>query len=118
MSWEQPSNQLLRVATQRSGTTEEITLSGELDLSSVDVLYDHIRLAIDDGVRHLILHVAELEFVDSTGLSCFLSASKRLDSVGGTCTLRSPSPQVRRTLSIAGVLLALVGTEDDPPTSV
>ena len=57
--------------------------------------------------------MSELAFVDSTGVSLFLSTRKRMQTLGGTFTLHSLTPNVRRVLRIAGVLSALVESDEE-----
>jgi anti-anti-sigma factor len=103
MTWDQPSEPLLRIDSTRTGDRVVITLTGELDLSCSERLYEETRAAIDSGARELICDLSGLAFVDSTGLSVFLSAQKRLKSLGGSFRIASPTPDVRRILDVAGV---------------
>jgi stage II sporulation protein AA (anti-sigma F factor antagonist) len=114
MTWEQSPQQLLGISVDQTGSAAVITLTGELDLSNTERLYDEIRQVIDNGATEVTCDVAELGFVDSTGISVFLTALRRLGEVGGTFVLRSPTPAVTRTLEIAGVLPFLLG---HPPTA-
>jgi anti-anti-sigma factor len=113
MTWEQTPDQLLHITARRSDQAELLILSGELDLSNCEQLYEHVRLAIDAGVRQLTCDMSELAFVDSTGVSLFLSTRKRMQTLGGTFTLHSLTPNVRRVLRIAGVLSALVESDEE-----
>ena len=106
-------DQLLHITARRSDQAELLILSGELDLSNCEQLYEHVRLAIDAGVRQLTCDMSELAFVDSTGVSLFLSTRKRMQTLGGTFTLHSLTPNVRRVLRIAGVLSALVESDEE-----
>jgi anti-anti-sigma factor len=106
---EQPSNELLGLSVDQAGSSAVFTLVGELDLSNTQRLYDEIRQIIDQGATEVACDVAQLTFVDSTGISVFLTALRRLNEAGGTFVLRSPTPPVIRTLQIAGVLSHLVG---------
>jgi anti-sigma B factor antagonist len=112
MTWDQPSEPLLRIESTRIGDRVVIILCGELDLSCSDRLYEETRIAIDGGARELVCDLSELTFVDSTGLSVFLSARKRLKSLGGTFRLISPTPDVRRMLDVAGVVPFLMVTDE------
>jgi anti-anti-sigma factor len=110
MAREQSSNELLGVSVDQAGSAAVFTLVGELDLSNTQRLYDEIRQVIDQGATQVTCDVAQLTFVDSTGISVFLTALRRLNEAGGTFVLRSPTPPVVRTLEIAGVLPHLVGS--------
>jgi anti-sigma B factor antagonist len=115
MTCDQPSEQLLSLSVDQMDKRATVILSGELDLSNTQIVYEQFRVLVDDGIAELICDVADLTFVDSTGLSVFLSAQKRLTEAGGTFVLRSPSPPVARMFEIAGVLEHL-NVETDLPS--
>lgn len=88
-----------------------LSLAGELDLATVPDLRD---AAIDalaaDGCRILVLDLAELTFVDSTGLGCWIELRDRADQGGQDFALTAVPPAARRTVSMAG-LGALFGLD-------
>jgi hypothetical protein len=57
-------------------------LAGELDTSNVAQLYEELADLTRDGVRHIAINLAELDFVDSTGLSALIAAHKRAEAQG------------------------------------
>ncbi len=56
-----------------------------------------------EGVCHVSLNVAEVTFVDSTGLSILVSEHKRAESMNGELIIFSPSTQLRELLQITGL---------------
>ena len=72
-----------------------LTLVGELDLSAVDA-FDAALQAIGSGGRSVVIDLADLTFVDSSGIGCFVRARSAALEAGSTLLLRSPSPQVRK----------------------
>jgi anti-anti-sigma factor len=112
MTWEQRHNHLLEIETTLDRTTAVVKLVGELDLASSERLFEEFRQVIDNGATTLVCDISQLAFVDSTGLSMFLMALKRMDANGGSFTLRDPTPQVRRILDVAGILSRLVPDQD------
>ena len=50
-------------------------LAGELDTSNVAQLYEELADLTREGVRHIAINLAELVFVDSTGLSALIAAT-------------------------------------------
>jgi anti-sigma B factor antagonist len=57
-------------------------LAGELDTSNVAQLYEELADLTRDGVRHIAINLAELDFVNSTGLSALIAAHKRAEAQG------------------------------------
>jgi stage II sporulation protein AA (anti-sigma F factor antagonist) len=80
-----------------------VVLDGELDVSSADYLYQQFAELAEEGIKHVALNLAELEFVDSVGLSVIISEHKRVESMGGELIIFSPSDLVRKTLEVSGV---------------
>jgi anti-anti-sigma factor len=93
-----------------------LTVRGELDLETAPTLRERLRAAIAKGRTQLIVDVAGLAFIDSTGISVLVDAMKQARRQDGSLVLRDPTPGTRRVLEIAG-LLGLFGLENHPPTS-
>ena len=91
----QESNDLLSI-TEHDGT---ITLSGEIDASTVPTLVKHLDATTDD----VIVDLSEVGFIDSSGLRALIGAHQTLDGRGSTLTLRSPSPAVMRLFELSSV---------------
>jgi len=83
-----------------------VALSGELDVASSQGLSEELINLIDDGTTELVIDLAQLAFIDSTGLSAILRANKKLDGKG-QLVLRQPTPLVRQVLEVTGLTGAL-----------
>ncbi len=80
-----------------------VTLSGELDASTATLLYDQLSdLEIED-VKHVVLDLAQVSFMDSTGLSVIVTEHKRMQHSGGSLTIFAPPSSVRRLFEITGL---------------
>jgi anti-sigma B factor antagonist len=90
----------LRLGVRTEESELLIDLAGELDLSTAPQLWAAIDEAIAAGHDRLVLDLAELTFVDSTGLGVFVRAAKELRAVGGEVSLRSPGERVTKLLQI------------------
>ena len=78
-------------------------LVGELDLVTVPVFEQRIESLRQDGARQLTLDLADLAFIDSTGLSALVSALKRYRADGGNIVLRAPTRATTKVLEISGL---------------
>jgi anti-anti-sigma factor len=83
-----------------------VALSGELDVASSQGLSEELINLIDGGTTELVIDLAQLAFIDSTGLSAILQANKKLDGKG-QLVLREPTPLVRQVLEVTGLTGAL-----------
>ncbi|HEY2813117.1 MAG TPA: STAS domain-containing protein [Acidimicrobiales bacterium] len=93
-----------RWLTELNGDTAAVTLRGEIDLLLAPSLRDHLNRLHADGVRNFMLDTKDLTFIDSVGLSVLLALYRRCREEDGTITLVRPSPSLRRTLEISGLL--------------
>ena len=75
---------------------------GEIDVASAPALWEQLVAAIPDTKR-LVLDLRETDFIDSTGLSVFVRALRRLRGDGGELILRSPRSGIRKILDITGL---------------
>ena len=81
-------------------------LFGGLDVATVGTLREHLGRALDgiDPGTDVVVDVAGLDFIDSTGLGAFVAAARRLQREGGGhLVLRSPRKAFRFTLEVAGL---------------
>jgi anti-anti-sigma factor len=93
----------LRVEVSTDGDTVVLKLHGELDPHTAPTLRAHIDEALSDETRTLVLDVAGLLFIDSSGLRVIISAHKEMEGRGGRLVLRSPTPTTQRLLDITGL---------------
>jgi anti-sigma B factor antagonist len=80
-----------------------LAVGGDVDLHTAPSLRDRIRGLIDDGVRALVIDMAGVEFLDSTGLGALLGSRKQMYDVDGTMTLAGLSEHVLKVFQITGL---------------
>jgi anti-anti-sigma factor len=76
---------------------------GEVDMLTGPTLGGLLGVLMDSGQTVIALDLANVEFMDAAGLSVIAVASSRLRSAGGTFSIRSPSPLIRRILAISAM---------------
>ena len=85
-------------------TTVEVVLTGELDIAT----YDDARQQLEDAERAepelLVVDLAGLRFVDSTGVRLILSADERAREAGRRLALRLGDGLARRVFAALGLL--------------
>lgn len=86
------------------GDEATIALRGDLDIANSPTLRDHLTALHAAGARHFRFDGSGITFIDSVGLSVILAIYRRCAEEGGTVTLVDPSPVIRRTLEISGLL--------------
>ena len=99
----------LQIKTLRGSDSIEIVLSGELDSASTEQLDTLIREAEETDIERIVVNLADVDFVDSTGLSVILHAKKRCN--GRLSFIPSKQRAVTRLLELTGT----VGILDSGP---
>jgi anti-anti-sigma factor len=89
-----------------------VTVVGEVDIATSAQLQEACLEALDAGVD-VELDLAEVQFLDSSGISVLVRAHQRLDGLGRRFVIRAASRPVRRVLEISG-LDATLGVTPDP----
>lgn len=91
-----------------------LRLHGELDLASADRLSDDLEAVFDAQPAAVVLDLANLTFVDSTGIQVFLQAGRRAASSGCTFMLEAPCDRVLKILQLIGVEELATGGAGSP----
>ncbi|MDQ0584297.1 STAS domain-containing protein [Streptomyces rishiriensis] len=80
-----------------------LTVTGVLDHHTADRLTDALRPVLRAEAPTVLLDLSGVSFLDSTGLTRLLIASRAAGSAGGRLLLVTPSPPVRHMLEITGI---------------
>ena len=81
-----------------------LELKGELDHHGARDAMREMELAIDAALpRRLVLDLAGVTFMDSSGIALILRAQQRMGLLDGSLLVRSVPPQARRVLDAAGI---------------
>jgi anti-anti-sigma factor len=83
-------------------------LHGELDIATAPELVDMLARLRHHG-HAVTVDLAEVTFMDSTGLTTLMDAHKQARSNGWSFSVKRPSPPVRRVFELAGVARILDG---------
>lgn len=86
-----------------SGSAARVTITGELNLATGDVVLRKLSNLIDRGCVHLVVDASGVDFCDSSGLGALLRARARASSAAGGLTVSDASPLLRRLLDVAGL---------------
>ena len=97
----------LEIEVQRAESRTLVMIAGELDASTASYLYDALSDLELTDTRHVVLDLAKVTFMDSTGLSVIVTEHKRLNHVSGSLTIFSPPSSIRRLFEITGLTTTL-----------
>jgi anti-anti-sigma factor len=77
----------LAISEQVQGATVSLTITGELDLSTVPVLARHLDARLAESPCTLTLDMSDLTFMDSSGLRQLIELDERAKRDSWTLTL-------------------------------
>ena len=90
---------------QLEGTTLRIILPQELDHPMADLIRKGTEMiAGRTYIRTIVFDFSETEFMDSSGIGVLLNRYKQMERNGGKITMYGVGAQIKRVLSIGGVL--------------
>ena len=93
-----------------------VRLEGELDQCSASgIRRDIDALLQDPSVRHLVLDMERMPFMDSSGIGLILGRIRLMALWGGRVAVAGLSPQLRKMAELSGIaaLAALENTEKE-----
>ncbi len=80
-----------------------IGVRGEVDLYTGPLLWERISGVLAEGSTRIVLDLADMRFIDSTGLNVLVMTMRRLQEVGGRLVLRSPCRMASRLFRLTGL---------------
>ncbi|GIJ23558.1 STAS domain-containing protein [Micromonospora lutea] len=92
---------LLSVRPGRGCTVLEVR--GELDMATSPQLREGLQRLVDAGDHQVVVDLAEVGFMDSSGLGALVVMFKALREVGGRLCLAAVQPAVQSVLTITSV---------------
>ncbi|GAA4789753.1 STAS domain-containing protein [Streptomyces ziwulingensis] len=111
-----PERLLISRATTDDGVCV-VTLAGEVDLDGSAQLRDVLLSGLETS-RVAVVDLADVAFMDSSGINVFIAAHQAAAAGGGTLRLAAPRQAVLRVLQLVGldVLIACYPTVDQALT--
>jgi anti-sigma B factor antagonist len=80
-----------------------VALAGELDGATAPFLVRTLVEVNQSLEGDLVLDIKQLSFIDSTGLSVFVSQQKKLSAKGRKLVIYAPTPMTSRLFEITGL---------------
>jgi anti-anti-sigma factor len=93
-----------KIARSNAGNSVTLSVTGELDLSTVPLLHQSVA-ALGDDLSALTIDLRELKFMDSTGLRLLIELNQRAQRESWKLTLTAPE------LESAAIVLRTTGAD-------
>jgi anti-sigma B factor antagonist len=98
----------LRLQYRLESGVAVVEVIGEVDVATCGLLRDGLlRVVTDENYRGLVLNLAGVNFIDSTGLGVLVGVWRRVAATDGCLALAMPSHQVKNILDITGLTKVL-----------
>jgi anti-sigma B factor antagonist len=76
---------------------------GDLDLATAPALREMLIELVAAGMVRVVVDLADVTFIDSSGLGILVGAAKRLEAANGRLAIRNPRPQAQQVLELTGL---------------
>ena|SRR5579871_2691873 len=90
----------LTVESQANGV---VVVAGELSLAEAPILERHLADVLANATSAVVVDLAGVEFIDSTGLSVLVRAQQHASERGIEFGVKNPRAQAHRLLSLTGL---------------
>jgi anti-sigma B factor antagonist len=80
-----------------------LVVHGDVDLLTAPQLEEHLTAVVDDDITTLVLDLAHVGFIDSSGVRAIITGHRALEQRSIALVLRSPSTAARRLLELTGL---------------
>jgi anti-anti-sigma factor len=97
----------LTIERQQDSQRVLLVLHGEIDLASAPQLDCALVEAVSTGPSRIGIDLADVQFIDSTGLRALIQGKERAQATGRSLILRHVRPQAKRLFEVTGVARAL-----------
>ncbi len=96
----------MQLSVKLSKDTERalISVAGEVDVSNADELRAPLDTALDSSAASIEIDIAQVSYIDSTGIGVLVGAARRAAEQGREFALLHPQANVERVLTLLGVI--------------
>jgi len=108
----------LQISIRESGDVTILDLQGRATIGvDSDLLSGHLQRLVANGVRKLLVNLADVTQLDSSGISAITGMYVSLSRQGGSLKLLRPCGRVRAALRVIRLLEAVAQLNFDPMES-
>jgi anti-sigma B factor antagonist len=93
----------IEIERRTEGGWDVLDVAGEVDLSTAPELRSRIEDLLDEGSRRVVVDLADVSFMDSSGLSVLVSGFKSMREAGGEMAVVCPNASIAKIFSITGL---------------
>ncbi|MEU2338392.1 STAS domain-containing protein [Streptomyces sp. NPDC013172] len=83
--------------------TAVVVVAGDVDLHTAPVLRAQALTVVEQGSPHVVLDLAQVDYVDSTGLSTLIVLLQAAQEAGGSLRVASVPDRLVRMVTLTGI---------------
>ncbi len=102
----------LRVLNKGAEGCIRVALSGEIDIYNAPAIQEEL-LSLASNSNEVQISLADLNFIDSTGLGMLIRLARELKGKKGSVVVINPQPQVYKLLETTGLDSVLTVRRED-----
>lgn len=105
----------MEIKSKQEGSIQVLSLSGRLDLASGATLKEQMKGLFDKGATSVHLNLADVEFINSSGLGALVSVMKEVRLLKGRLTLSNLASYVQEIFEITQLshIFEIYATEEE-----
>lgn len=92
----------MEIIKKEQGNELIVSIVGRLDTNAAPELGEEMDKSLVEGVSHLVIDMAECDYVASSGLRVILAAQKKMNSLQGTMVVRNVVGDVMEVFEMIG----------------
>lgn len=96
-------NVSLSIDTSKDADRAVVSAIGEIDVSNASALRDALDQALADGAKVVACDLAQVPYIDSTGIGVLVGAAHRCKEAGSELDVLHPQKNVERVFELLGV---------------
>ena len=105
----------VKLTTHQNGAVTIVDVSGKLTLGeATSDLRDTIRALVQAGSRNIVLNMADVSYLDSSGLGELVGAHTTVTTAGGEIKLLNLAKRVHDLLKVTKLYTVFEVFEDEP----
>ncbi|MFJ5779096.1 STAS domain-containing protein [Streptomyces sp. NPDC093094] len=93
----------LTITSGRTAGAAVVTVRGEIDHHTAAPLRHALTLPQETGVRRIVVDLAGVTFMDSSGVNLLIAAHNAARDSGGWLRVAGPTEAVQRTMQLVGL---------------
>ena len=89
---------------KRNGCASAVlALDGEVDAFKREALLTETEALIEGGVRHLVVNLRRVRFINTSGLGALIQIHRQLEQLGGRLIVSQPTDPVWQPIELLGL---------------